>query len=70
MRVIWQDQAEYYFVCDHCYTANRNTQWSGSTSVKDWPRHRAYVEARAARMSDNDCEFCGPDGNGGFASDL
>jgi hypothetical protein len=68
MRVIWQDQAEYYFVCEKCFAANAYKQWSGSTRVRNWDRQRARVMAEAVRLGDNaECEFCGPNGNGGFA---
>ena len=64
--VFWQDQAEYYFVCDDCYLAFRHLQWSGSTRVDNWDAHRrrVYRELEKGQL----CQFCLEDsypGNGG-----
>lgn len=68
LRVWWQDQAEYYFVCDSCFFTHADKQWSGGTNHYGgyWPTHKAAVEAKARRR--RRCEFCGPGGNGGPAS--
>jgi hypothetical protein len=54
--VFWQDQAEYYFVCDDCYLTFKHLQWTGSTSVDNWEAHRRWVyrELRKGQL----CQFC------------
>jgi hypothetical protein len=70
LRILWTDQAEYYFVCADCYAIHRDRQWSGSTRGRgDW-RGRALRELEAANREHRECEFCGvQDGNGGWMDD-
>ena len=65
LRVWYQDQAEYYFVCEICYQLHRDKQWSGNTKYygRSWPAKRDEIEVAARRK--RSCEFCGPRGNGG-----
>jgi hypothetical protein len=55
-RIIWIDQAEYYFVCDECYAKERHTMWSGSTTVHNWVQHRHDAEEEAKIITH--CESC------------
>lgn len=55
-RVFWQDQAEYYFVCDDCYLAFKDLQWSGSTRVDNWEAHRRRVYRELEKGQT--CQFC------------
>jgi hypothetical protein len=59
-QVLWQDQAEFYFVCDECYAKYKNTQWSGSTRVPDWAEYRRAIYVRLAEKIKNQspCELC------------
>lgn len=54
--VFWQDQAEYYFICDDCYLTFKHLQWSGSTSVDNWQAHRrrVYRKLEEGQL----CQFC------------
>jgi hypothetical protein len=66
VRILFQDQAEYYFVCEACYDTFCDMQWAGSThSYGNW-RGRAQAELEAHIKAGKPCEFCGPDGNGGW----
>ncbi len=69
MIILWQDQAEYYFVCEACYADFHDMQWAGSTrSYGDW-RGRAQKELEAHVAAGKPCEFCGSGGNGGWMTD-
>lgn len=69
MYIIFQDQAEYYFVCQECYEQFRHMQWAGSTrSYKGW-REVAYQQLNKHEEKGKPCEFCGPNGNGGWMID-
>lgn len=68
MRILWTDQAEYYFVCDNCYSAYSHMQWSGSTR-SPYRNYQAIAFERLHQheISDGRCEFCDPViGNGGW----
>jgi len=54
--VFWQDQAEYYFICDDCYMNFKHLQWSGSIRVDDWPAYqrRVYRELEKGQL----CQWC------------
>lgn len=67
MRILWTDQAEYYFVCDACYYAYSHMQWSGSTrSYANW-EGRAMQRLKHHVKHDGRCQFCDPViGNGGW----
>lgn len=56
MKVFWQDQAEYYFVCDECYDNEYWSQWGGSTRVPNWKDHKkeVYAELKEHHV----CEWC------------
>ena len=54
--ILWQDQAEWYIVCQDCYDKNRPHLWSGSTKVKDWPKQKRDVEEYSKEVKN--CEFC------------
>jgi hypothetical protein len=54
--VFWQDQAEYYFVCDDCYLAFKHLQWTGSASVDNWKAHRRWVYRKLKKGQL--CQFC------------
>lgn len=54
--IFWQDQLEYFFVCDDCYLAFKHLQWSGSTKVNNWSAQKrlAYRELENGRL----CQWC------------
>ncbi len=67
LRILFQDQAEYYFVCPSCYSANSRLQWSGSTHGGHGWRERAEAELAKWQNQKGWCEFCDPIfGNGGW----
>lgn len=60
MRIYWQDQAEYYYICDECYDKalqDGRGPWSGSTTVRDWNAHKKAVYE--AMKEHHKCEWCG-----------
>ncbi len=66
-RILFTDQAEYYFVCSSCYAAYSRMQWSGSThGVCGWMEWaEEYKENHAHKKGW--CEFCDPAfGSGGW----
>lgn len=66
LRLLFQDQAEWYTVCDECYADFVDMQWAGSTrGTKGW-REAANAELARAIIENRPCELCGPKGNGGW----
>lgn len=59
-KIWWQDEAEYYFVCDDCFSAFSHLQWSGNTRVYNWPHFRAKVYRDLERRIKlgSLCEWC------------
>lgn len=60
MKVYWQDQAEWYYVCDDCFNKEESEgrpPWSGSTEVWDWPRQ--YKDVMNGLKHAHKCEWCG-----------
>ena len=67
--ILFNDAAEYYFVCGNCYGEFVDMQWAGSTrGTANW-RELAYLELDHAIGNGQPCEFCGPQGNGGWMID-
>ena len=66
MELLFTDQAEYYVVCERCYLAFNNLQWSGSTLSHNWREEsEKYLKYHIERKGW--CEFCDPIfGNGGW----
>lgn len=66
MFLLFTDQAEYYVVCDRCYSAYEHLQWSGSTFDANWRlESQRYLKEHSERKGW--CEFCDPIfGNGGW----
>lgn len=69
MHLLFTDQAEYYVVCDDCYSVYRRMQWSGSThgglGWQSQARHYFQAHVKGGKQ----CEFCGDNGNGGWMID-
>lgn len=67
MKLVFQDQAEYYAVCGNCYSIYCETQWSGSTRGGLGWRERANKYLERHQKLKGWCEFCDPIfGNGGW----
>ncbi len=67
MRLLFTDQAEYFAVCQDCYSAYRGKQWSGSTRGGPQWRERAYAYLARHEATKGWCEFCDPVfGDGGW----
>lgn len=66
MRLLFNDQAEYYAVCQDCYFTYSDMQWAGSTNHPDWRnKSNRYLEKHIKNKGW--CEFCDPVfGNGGW----
>lgn len=69
MKLLYTDQAEYYIVCGECYSQFYDLQWSGSTRSSLGWRARAESTLRVHEALGRPCEFCGPNGNGGWMID-
>lgn len=66
MFLLFNDQAEYYAVCEFCYRAHYNQQWSGSTRNSSWRENSERYLARHVQLK-GWCQFCDPIfGNGGW----
>jgi hypothetical protein len=67
MQILFNDQAEYYFVCKDCYNTYRGMQFSGSTRGGSGWRERAEKKRDKHEQTKGWCEFCDPIfGNGGW----
>lgn len=67
LQILYNDQAEYYFVCDFCYTVHRSDQFTGSTRGGNGWRERAEKKLKQHQETKGWCEFCDPVfGNGGW----
>jgi hypothetical protein len=67
MRLLFTDQAEYYFVCPRCFERFSGQQWSGSTRGRRGWRERAELQLLLHQLVKGWCEFCDPVfGNGGW----
>jgi hypothetical protein len=67
LRLLFTDQAEYYFVCPGCYTTFANMQWSGGTRGGPAWRQRATASLAKHQLEKGWCSFCDPVfGNGGW----
>ena len=64
--LLFNDQAEYYAVCDNCHALYRSMQWSGSTQGPNWREtSQQFLEWRMKNRPW--CQFCDPIfGNGGW----
>lgn len=68
MQILFNDQAEYYFVCKDCYSIYRSMQWAGSTRGGYGWRERANQRLEKHEHTKGWCEFCDPIfGNGGWS---
>jgi hypothetical protein len=68
--LVFQDQAEYYYVCANCRDAYSRTQWSGSTRGSSNWRERAERHLEKHIKTKGWCQFCDPIfGNGGWRLD-
>ena len=66
MRILFNDQAEYYFVCRDCYSIYSSMQWAGGTRSSGW-RERSQKRLEKHEQTKGWCEFCDPIfGNGGW----
>ena len=69
MFLLFQDQAEFYVVCELCYRTYSHMQWTGSTRGGHRWRERAQAYWEKHEREDGRCEFCDPEiGNGGWVS--
>lgn len=67
MRIIFNDQAEYYFVCKNCFYDYKDMQFTGSTKASPGWRDRAQKRLQEHESKKGWCEFCDPIfGNGGW----
>ncbi len=66
MRLLFNDQAEYYAVCVDCFNAHHDKQWCGSSRSPNWKeKSEEYLKKHFRTKSW--CEFCDPVfGNGGW----
>lgn len=70
MQLLFTDQAEYYFVCKHCYFIYSSMQWSGGTRASSGWRERAEQNLKKHEEQKGWCDFCDPIfGNGGWHLD-
>jgi hypothetical protein len=60
MRLLFTDQAEYYFVCKDCYNIYSRMQWSGGTRSGVGWRERAENALQKHEHTKGWCEFCDP----------
>jgi hypothetical protein len=68
MRNLFTDQAEYYHVCQSCYSFHARQQLSGSTRGGINWRERADRALQKHEETKGWCEFCDPIfGNGGWS---
>jgi hypothetical protein len=66
MRLLFNDYAEYYAVCQDCYFTYSDMQWAGSTNDPDWRNKSARYLEKHLKIK-GWCEFCDPVfGNGGW----
>jgi hypothetical protein len=66
LRLLFQDEAEWYFVCETCLEEFHDMQWAGSTKGLPGWRQAAIIELEHARIRRDPCQFCGKGGNGGW----
>lgn len=67
LRLLFNDQAEYYAVCQSCYDTYRHMQWAGSTRGPHNWRETAEKYRLERGLECGWCEFCDPVfGNGGW----
>lgn len=64
-KILYTDEAEYYYVCSNCYYEVAYQQWSGSThGFKGW-RERAVKGLEEHIAAGKPCEWCGTEHGGG-----
>lgn len=69
LNLLFTDQAEYYAVCDDCYSIHRRNQWSGHTRNSNWRRDSQRFLDKHTKLN-GWCQFCDPIfGNGGWSID-
>lgn len=55
--IFFQDQAEWYIVCNSCFVVNQRFQWSGSTKVNDFQTY--FNETIVPTLGEaKRCSFC------------
>lgn len=70
MFILYNDQAEYYFVCSSCYNKYKSLQWAGSTKASTGWRERSIKNLEKHHQQKGWCQFCDPIfGNGGWTID-
>lgn len=63
---LFNDQAEYYHVCQDCYLTFRSIQWCGYTKMNNW-KQKSGKDLEYHTLKKGWCEFCDPIfGNGGW----
>jgi len=67
LHLLFNDQAEWYIVCDACYEDFYDMQWAGSTRGMPGWREWAKQDLELAKIANKPCEMCGPKGNGGWS---
>lgn len=66
LRLLFNDQAEYYAVCESCHAQHKHGQWFGSTRSSGW-RKRSEEYLILHQTEKGWCQFCDPIfGNGGW----
>lgn len=64
-KILYTDQAEYYYVCSNCYHEVSDLQWSGSTRGARYWRENAVKGLKKRVAKGEQCEWCGTDRGGG-----
>lgn len=71
LNILYTDAAEWYYVCNSCYSIHSRDQWSGSTRGWDGWRERSRNGLKKHEETKGWCQFCDPIfGNGGWSVDL
>lgn len=55
--VFYTDQAEWYVICNWCYSTNADHQWSGSTRVPNFSEYLKNTITPAVEEATH-CEWC------------
>lgn len=70
LSILFNDAAEWYYVCSECYYTHSRSQWCGSTRGTLGWRERAENGRQEHQETKGWCEFCDPIfGNGGWSTD-